>query len=289
MYYRGGSNLKKIARNLKEVKDYIDEFEQRIERKGVWYRGVADWTYNLIPSLQRSLPPKTYHYEIQNIERKMFDIFKNVEEIKGKEFTDWELLYLMQHHGLKTRFLDWSYNPLVALFFATYNWDKKKNARLWLLDPHLCNEVFLGEYKIIKPRSQKSYFDFLDSFSVSNDIYAFDHYQLNYDGFNKRIKAQSGVFTLHLSRNFVGPNSYALNELLENEINIAKLAKFSFSGRSLRKDFPNTDVVLNYIDIHPDAANEIEQHLLEENVTIKTMFPDLTGTVDYINSIFPNF
>lgn len=275
--------MEKTARSLKEVKDYIDEFEQKIERNGVWYRGVTDWTYDLIPSLQRSLPPKTYHYEMQDIERKMFDAFKNVEEIKGKEFTDWELLYLMQHHGLKTRFLDWSYDPLVALFFATYNWDKNQNARLWLLDPHLFNEVFLGEYKIIKPRSQKSYFDFLDSFSVSNDIYAFDHYQLNYDGFNKRIEAQSGVFTLHLTRNLVGPNSYALNKLLENEINIAKFS------RSLSKDFLNADVVLNYIDIHPDAADEIEQHLLKEDITIKTMFPDLTGTVDYINNIFPNF
>lgn len=275
--------MEKIARSLKKVKDYIDEFEQKIERNGVWFRGVTDWTYDLVPSLQRSLPPKTYHYEMQDIERKMFDVFKDVEEIKDKEFTDWELLYLMQHHGLKTRFLDWSCDPLVALFFATYNWDKNQNARLWLLDPHFLNEVYFGEYKIIKPRSQKSYFDFLDSFSVSNDIYAFDHYQLNYDGFNKRIEAQRGVFTLHLARNLVGPNSYALNEILENEINIAKIS------RSLSEEFPNAEVVLNYIDIHPDAADEIEQHLLEKNVTIKTMFPDLTGTVDYINKIFPNF
>jgi len=63
----------------------------------------------------------------------------------------------------------------------------------------------------------------------------------------------------------------------------------SVSTRSLRKDFPNKDVVLHYIDIHPDAANEIEQHLFKKDITIKTMFPDLTGTVDYINSIFPNF
>jgi len=278
--------LEKTARSLKEVKDYIDEFEQKIERNGLWYRGVTDWTYDLIPSLQRSLPPKTFHNQIQNIERKMFDIFKNVEEIKGNEFTDWELLYLMQHHGLKTRFLDWSYNPLVALFFATYNWDKNQNARLWLLDPLLFNEVFEGEYKIIKPNHQKSYFDFLDSFSVSNDIYAFDPYQFNYDDFNKRIEAQSGVFTLHLTRNAVSPNFYALNKLLKFEIDTLKSP---FSIRSLRKDFPDKNVVLHYIDIHPDAANEIEQYLFKKDITIKTMFPDLTGTIGYINSVFPNF
>lgn len=274
--------MNKIARSLKDIKDYINEFEQKVERKGIWYRGVTNRDYNLIPSLQRNLPPKTLHHDIRKIESKMFDVFKNVEEIKEKDFTDWDLFYLMQHHGLKTRFLDWSFNPLVALFFATYNWDRKQCARLWLLDPHLLNKVYFGEYKILKPRSEKSYFDFLNSYITSNNIYAFDHYQLNYDGLNKRIEAQSGVFTLHLSRNALDPNIYSLNNVLNSEIFIQK--------KSLRyNDLPNSDVVLNYIDIHPNAANEIEQYLFKKGITIKSMFPDLQGTVDYIKNIFPYF
>lgn len=278
--------MKEPAKNLKELKYAVDEFKNRIEREnGIWYRGVVNSNFDLIPSLQRSLPRRTSHTKIKDIEKKIFEIFKETPELKGHQYTDWELLYLMQHFGVKTRFLDWSYNPLVALFFATHNWDKKQNARIWLLDPHLLNEVYLKESVIVSPKKEKAYFDFLDSYTIDNSIYAFDGYGLNYQGINKRIAAQKGVFTLHLSRNFLSPRIYSLNEILKVDIEIDK----SSHTPSLRGDFPDATAVLDYVDIHPGAFDEIKEYLLKKEITINSLFPDLQGTADYINSIFLDF
>lgn len=83
-------------------------------RGGRWvFRGVSDASFSLIPKVGR-------HEQWARYERRMLDQFgREGASLDEGQFTDmWEQLAIAQHHGLPTRLLDWTENPLVAAFFA---------------------------------------------------------------------------------------------------------------------------------------------------------------------------
>ncbi|MDX2307593.1 MAG: FRG domain-containing protein [Hyphomicrobium sp.] len=93
------------------------------------FRGVADAdNHQLIPKIGRA--KRRYN---KTVELLLFANFKRrvPQFMPLAGLSDWDLLALAQHHGLPTRLLDWTKNPLVAAFFAVVSEPQDCNARVY--------------------------------------------------------------------------------------------------------------------------------------------------------------
>jgi len=197
------------------------------------FRGVTDSTYKLVPKIGRDdRKPKMrpsgavrFKYTRED-ELAALTFFRN----RAKAFvvdtsrTDLEWIALAQHHGAPTRLLDWSEGLLVAMWFAARNFSFDlslgKDGALWVawdLPP-------VSEAAHTKPLSVRSV-----------GIYRPDH-------FDRRISAQSSVFTLQ----------QAPTEELKHA-NLFKLV------------------------IPHDSKYQIRKRLDAAGVNERTLFPDLAG------------
>lgn len=247
---------------------------------GLMFRGQRDPKWDLSSTLEREFRNNQLADELTRFD----EICKNLLEsykpmFRGRiaeqylllddKFDD-ELWAFGQHYDLKTPLLDWSYSPLVALYFAFIN---KKGTET--------QEAESAE------KSYRAVF-VLNSAIVTISGFNFNYIfpQIDIGG---RINAQKGLFTKNLAREFENINkkyAEAICKMSEKvtsyNMDFSKLESFwKISPIDEKGKFSDTNNnPLNKILIADNLRESVLNFLRSVNIDSFTLFPDTKGLVE---------
>ena len=142
------------------------------------YRGVTDFAaHKLRPKVGRNAPLDAPNLTI--LETFMLRKFQRLATARLSQRPQnlWQWLALAQHYGLPTRMLDWTFNPLVAAFFACRGPDTSHGA-IYLL----------SEFNDLEKVNEE---DSRGPFEIAQ---VSEYHPAH---FTPRLTAQNGAFTVH--------------------------------------------------------------------------------------------
>ena len=245
---------------------YIESFDQILEIGTTlgdnWYRGHSIVVGELTPSVFRGkYLNEIYQAFNPDVELKLASDFKrkapSITKSLPKQNNHIEWLFLMQHHGVSTRLLDWTENILAATFFAVNN-NQNQDGEIWSLLPWKLNEShgfyglpLLGKCKTTKFLSHEIFHNKPEELAEKYKLKEIPKIPLALQPPMKhpRYAAQQSCFTIHPKPT---------------------------TGNTIPDIITDEQYLIRYI-IPKELKRTFERKLLFLGVTFQTLFPDLEG------------
>lgn len=227
------------------------------------YRGISNSAYRLRPRVLNPdlcyIDQNLFHLPILRFQKEASSYLRN---ICGSD----ELLWLQyaQHYGVPTRLLDFSSNPLVALYFACR--DTGADGALWVLNITTYEYLTVSDYMHLNNLDKLSHKEYLETVLHAEDgkglypVYFIPEY------IDPRMNVQSSRFMLWPNRRFdfesilkernymnlsagdSGYVQYALRFRIPCECKHCILSDLDLLGVNEKALFPGLDSIGSYIN-----------------------------------------
>lgn len=249
---------------ITSVSDYFnaipntDELYHYVGDRRVLFRGQADCSWDLLPAVYRDDKPKNNLNERAYVREV---IRRHPEQFRFNNSID--SLIKMQHYSLPTRLLDWTGNPLVALFFACKP-EKEADGVVYFEECTVFKDSdptvrTIGDFILLGKGEDDSalitiaqeYSIHLTPESLHSKRYVFFSPSLA----NDRIKVQDGYFALYLLFDYKDRHNLEESDSLEK-------------------------IIVPY-----EAKASIRQELMRIGIHEGSLFPELPNQIKYIEEV----
>jgi hypothetical protein len=264
--------MKKITEPWMQFLFEVDVLKSQMDflkNEECFYRGHSNENYVLSPGLQRGLNASSRKIPdwLWGTESDLFYEFRSkAKSLHQQHFSDWDILFFMQHHGVKTRLLDWTDSLGVAVYFALlgYKTEQIEPPCVWILNPYRFNEEFHGERDLWDPLLLNSYeddntsnegYEDLMLYENTGDIFPWDEPIALYPVRKAdRLSTQNGYFTIHGNDSrpidtIVGKRKHILKKVILPKEAIPGAIEFlEHAGINQFSLFPDLDGLSRYLN-----------------------------------------
>ena len=257
----------KVINTVEEFIGFVrDYYLNHSFKKHLFFRGVPNKDFDLLPSVFRIEGTQSPYSEkdifldfmqyapANNI---VYDFVKDCDKVLSD----------MQHFGMPTRLLDWTVNPLIALYFACQTSDSYNDGRVYVFDPWRYN------------RTISSY----GSIYMNHDINIYARSLLVYD-WNNDLEIEAHIKHKYLT-------SVSLNSDLKMDLPFAYVSPFSNNRKLYQRGcfiiygkdrtpfnkMKQSAPFMDYVTVKLNDKAKILDHLNLLYVNDYSVYPDYVG------------